>query len=462
MSPSCSSPSTRRGVLETTVGITTMALAGCISASPSTDPGQSPSDGSQSNQNGTPTPRTLSGAWPQFGANPRNTGYAVGISGPGASEPQLAWRYDAETPTMNTSPVVGDGVVYVPGSGDPGLIHAVDIETGDQLWQFEPAGYASSSPALVGETLYVGTWGKRFYAIDTATGESRWRQKIGHRFGASSPVVVDGIVYVGTNGDGPLVVSGPEDEEDFEACAFLALDAETGDLQWQYREFGEKENIDSSPAVDDGRVYFGAENSLYALATDTGDEVWTRDISIHPDSSPAVVDGVVYYGAPVDGTAETPAQVWALDASSGETLWTAGINDVSLRTSPAVADGTVYVAASSRRVCAGAGGGESECSGVTRGRLYAIDAATGDRQWTAPIKTDTRSSPAVADGVIYVGCRDGISAVTTDGEGAWRLSFDSHREDPPYVKSSPAVADGHVFIGASDGRLRAIRSADSA
>jgi outer membrane protein assembly factor BamB len=170
---------------------------------------------------------------------------------------------------MNTSPVIGDGTVFVPGSGDPGVIHAVDIESGDKRWEFEPAGYASSAPALIDDTLYVGTWGKQFYVIDIATGE-------------------------------------------------------------------------------------------------------------------------------------------------------------------------------------------------TRGQLYALDAATGDRDWTAPIKTDTRSSPAVVDDVIYVGCRDGISAVTTAGENAWRVSFESSRKDPPYVKSSPAVADGHVCIGASDGRLRAIRSATTA
>ncbi|QLG60340.1 outer membrane protein assembly factor BamB family protein [Halorarum salinum] len=363
---------------------------------------------------------------------------------------------------MNASPVVGDGIVYVPGSGDPGLIHAIDIETGDQVWQFEPEGYASSSPALVDGTLYVGTWGKRFYAIDADSGEEAWSREIGHRFGSSSPVIADGTVYVGTNGDGPLIVSGPDDEEEFEACKFLALDADTGETQWEYREFGEKENVDSSPAIADGRVYFLGETAVYAVDAETGDEVWTRSISTHSGSSPAVVDGVVYYGAPTDGESEIPAQVWALDASSGETLWTAGIDDVSLRTSPAVADGTVYVAASSMRVCYGGGGdGEPECSGVTRGQLYALDAATGERRWTAEIKTDTRSSPAVADGVIYVGCRDGVSAVTTAGENAWRVAFESDREDGPYVKSSPAVIGGYVFIGASDGRLRAISATES-
>jgi outer membrane protein assembly factor BamB len=363
---------------------------------------------------------------------------------------------------MNTSPIVGDGTVYVPGSGGPGLIHAIDIETGETVWEFEPAGYASSALALADGTLYVGTWGKAFYAIDADSGAEEWRQDIGHRFGSSSPVVADDTVYVGTVGDGPLVVSGSEDEEEFEACAFLALDAATGETEWHYREFDPKDNIKSSPTLAGGRVYFGGENAVYALDAETGDEVWTRHIATHPDASPAVVDGVVYYGAPTGGGSGPPATLWALDAASGDTVWTAGIDDVSLRTSPAVADGSVYVVASSRRVCTSVGGdGEAECSGVTRGRLFALDTASGDRQWTADIKTDTRSSPAVADGVIYVGCRDRLSAVTTDGETAWRVAFEGDREDGPYVKSSPAVTDGHVFVGASDGRLRAITAAPS-
>lgn len=448
---------TRREFLETTAGVAAVTLAGCLGTPPSADPERSPTAPPETGESGSET-TPPDDSWPQFGADPRNTGYAPDGTGPGRGEPALAWRYDGGTPTMNTSPVVSEGTVYAPGSGDPGLIHAVDVESGDRVWQFEPEGYASSAPALADGTLYLGTWGKRFYAIDAATGEEVWNNEVGHRFGSSSPVVADGTVYVGTYGDGPLVVSGPEDEAEFEACAFLALDAATGEIVWQYRAFGEKDDIRSSPAVDSGRVYFGGESAVYALDSETGDEVWTRTLSTHSDSSPAVADGVVYYGAPVRGGSgsETPARVWALDASSGETLWTAGVDDESLRTSPAIADGTVYVAASSTRVCYGAGGGESECSGVTRGRLYALDATSGEELWTADIETDTRSSPAVADGLVYVGCHDGLSAVTTDGENAWRMAFESDRDDAPYVKSSPALAEGHVFVGASDGRLRAV------
>lgn len=460
---------TRRRMLLVASGTaSTLSLAGCISQprSESTEGGPTETEpqSTATTEQSLETEIKVSGGqapWPQFGCNAQNIGYSPGVTGPEA-HPAIAWQFDAQTPTMNTSPVISDGTVYVAGSGDPGYVYAVDIETGDSEWRFEPAGYVSSAPALVDDVLCFGTWGKQFYAIDATSGEELWSIEVDHRFGSSSPVVVNETIYVGTIGDGPLVISDPEDEEQYEACALLALDASNGDERWRYDQFGEKENIDSSPAVVDGCVCFGSENALYALDTESGSVVWQRNISTHPDSSPAVAGGLVYYGAPVRSESEAPSQLWALDVETGETEWTANIEDQSLRTSPAVADGTVYVAASSMRVCLDSGGDDdSNCSGETRGRLYAVDATSGEHQWRAEIETDTRSSPAVANDIIYVGCRDGISAVTAEGESAWRIDFESDDEHEPYVKSSPAVSDDVVCIGASDGRLRAITSPET-
>ena len=441
--------SRRRFLVAAGVGITASAFAGCLSQTPG-DEGETTTtdDGTGPTTEGDAGSAT---AWPLFGHDARNSGHAPDATGP-ASDATVEWRFDGETPTMNSSPVVVDGTVYVPGSGDPGYVHAVDAETGESEWRFEPDGYASSAPAVVDGTVYFGTWGRKFYALDAATGDPDWETTVGHRFGSSSPVVSDGVVYVGTVGDGPLVVSG--DDEQFEPCAVLALDADTGEERWRYDDFGERENVESSPALADGRVHVGSENGVYALDASTGEVAWERtDVQTHADVSPAVVDGVVYSGAPNAADDGPPANLYAFDAATGDTRWTAGIDDVSLRTSPAVADGTVYVAASTTRACIPEA---DECSGTSRGRVYAVDAATGERRWTAPIETDTRSSPAVVGDRVYVGCNDGVSAVTTDGEAAWRIDFESDREDGPYVKSSPAVADGRLFVGASDGRLRAI------
>ncbi len=494
-SPSDAPDSTRRRLLASGgLLVGTAGLAGCISGTgskpttsetPTTDDGQ-PADGATADEETADEVAAEppgSTAWPQFGHDASNAGHARSASGPGA-DAALAWRFDAETPTMNSSPVVADGTVYAPGSGDPGYVHAIDAETGESVWRFEPAGYASCAPAVSDGRVYVGTWGKKFYALDAETGEQLWTNDAGHRFGSSSPAVADGTVYVGTVGDGPMVVSGEEDEEQFESCAVLALDAETGDERWRYDDFGEKENVESSIAVADGRVYFGGESAVYALDTDSGSVAWSREVAAHPQSSPAVADGTVYYGGPSAADEGPPAKLSALDAASGETVWTAGIEDTSLRTSPAIADGTVYVAASSTRACLLGGGepstetddggngtddgengtnggdgtedGDSNCSGTNRGRLYALDAASGERRWTAELRTDTRSSPAVADGAVYVGNGDGLSAVSTGGESLWRIAFDGERDGGPYLDSSPAIGGGRVFVGASDGRLRAI------
>ena len=62
--------------------------------------------------------------------------------------------------------------------------------------------------------------------------------------------------------------------------------------------------------------------------------------------------------------------------------------DGMVKSSPAVADGVVYV-----------GSGD--------GRLYALDARTGEEKWSFKTDGGVASSPAVAGGVVYFGSTDG-------------------------------------------------------
>lgn len=444
---------TRRYALQSLAATGSLLVAGCLdeTATPTAGGEQAPASDAP-----TETPRAATGSWPMFGADAGNSGYTRTGTGPGDTG-TIAWRFDGGTPTLNASPVYVDGTVYTGASGDPGGIFAIDPKTGDERWSVDPEGYVTSAPAVVDETLYVGTWGQRFYAIDTADGAERWSTTLAHRFGEASPVVVDDTVYVATYGYGPLVVSGPEDEEKFKAAAIIALDAGTGEEQWRYDEFGEKDRFSSSPAVDAAHVYVGAEDgTVYALDRTDGTVAWTRAIAGHPDPDPAVVDGTVYYASLHDRD-DTPGRLWALDATSGETQWTYDVADVSIRTSPAVTDDTVYLAASTTTACPGGGGTESECESSASGTLYAVDRQTGDRRWTASLPTDTRSSPAVADGYVYVGAGTGITAITTAGDMTWQLDFQQVSDrDSIYIDSSPAIGDGNVFIGCSDGHLYGI------
>ena len=66
----------------------------------------------------------------------------------------------------------------------------------------------------------------------------------------------------------------------------------TGDLQWVYTTEG---NVESSPAVVDGKVYIGStDGKLYCLDADTGASIWNYTTGDVITSSPAVADNRVY------------------------------------------------------------------------------------------------------------------------------------------------------------------------
>jgi len=220
----------------------------------------------------------------------------------------------------------------------------------------------------------------------------------------SSPAVADGKVYVGSEYSG--------------FCGRVyAFDALTGGFIWSYQTDNWAR---SSPAVADGKVYVGSDDGkVYALNALTGGFIWSYQTGGCVFSSPAVADGKVYVGS-------QDRKVYALNALTGAFIWSYQTGDW-VWSSPAVADGKVYV-------------------GSDDGRVYAFDALTGGFIWSYQTGDDVESSPAVADGKVYVGSQDrkvyALNALT----GAFIWSY----QTGGCVFSSPAVADGKVYVGSFD------------
>jgi outer membrane protein assembly factor BamB/serine/threonine protein kinase len=135
-------------------------------------------------------------------------------------------------------------------------------------------------------------------------------------------------------------------------------------------------------------------------------------------SSPAVADGTMYVGS-------NDCSLYAVDAATGNKRWQFD-TDGEVYSSPAVADGTVYVG--------------------SRYGLYAVDAATGNKRWQFGTSEKVYSSPAVVDGTVYVGSRDNslyaVDAAT--GDKQWQFGTGG------WVNSSPAVVGGTVYVGSGD------------
>lgn len=80
--------------------------------------------------------------------------------------------------------------------------------------------------------------------------------------------------------------------------------------------------------------------------------------------------------------------LYALNASTGAVIWTHKFGYI-VRSSPAVANGVVYVG-----------------SRWPAGGLHALDAKTGAELWHCSTGSDVNSSPVVVNGVVYVGAYD--------------------------------------------------------
>ena len=179
---------------------------------------------------------------------------------------------------------------------------------------------------------------------------------------------------------------------------------------------------------------------------------WTGTLGDVLFSSPAVAGGVVYLGAQ-DG------KLYAFDATGSapscsgspatcSPLWTA-TTDGPVVSSPAVKNGVVYVG--------------SCCLGAMPHKLYAFDAAgatncSGSPRvcaplWTAATGGDVPSSPTVSGGVVYIASDDG-KLYTFDAAGSTNCSGSPKTCAPLWTASifgnqnftSPAVAGGVVYV----------------
>jgi outer membrane protein assembly factor BamB len=66
----------------------------------------------------------------------------------------------------------------------------VDAGTGSEEWAFETGGEARSSPTVVDGTVYVGSDDSKLYAVDAGTGKQQWAFETGNEM-VSPPTVVD-------------------------------------------------------------------------------------------------------------------------------------------------------------------------------------------------------------------------------------------------------------------------------
>lgn len=387
------------------------------------------------------------------------------------------WTFATGGPVV-ASPVLERGVVYITSLS--GHLFAVDQATGKEKWRFKSRMPIASTPAVAQGVVYFVSSTGALAAIDAETGTAKWvfATERERRFEArnlhgyppasqtipdawdmytSSPAVVDGRVYFGS-GDGGV----------------YCVDAASGLLQWKFQT---GDVVHASPAVVGGTVYIGSfDGRFYAIDAATGLQRWFFQGGVDPaihnqqgfQASAAVVDGVVYVGS-------RDAHVYALDAATGRKKWDYPTSKSWVNTTPAVRNGIVYAATSDTA------------------RVMALDARSGRLLFNVDAKAYVFSSVALAGSIAVVGSHNGsvMAFDAASGRPAWEFRTESSRANsgglltregrlnpeaftPVFgdfqdmyidfqrfvslggVLSSPAIVDGVVFVASLDGNLYAL------
>ncbi len=128
--------------------------------------------------------------------------------------------------------------------------------------------------------------------------------------------------------------------------------------------------------------------------------------------------------------------MYAVDVSSGVELWN---NPFSCAmSSPAVSRGKVYIGSSNRK-------------------LHCYNADDGSERWNTTVNGPIYSSPVVANNTVYFGTNTANGTIyalnATDGTLRWSYALNPPPGSYYNIMSSPAVSDGILFVGADDGRV---------
>ncbi|WP_457097758.1 outer membrane protein assembly factor BamB [Lysobacter sp. P5_B9] len=321
---------------------------------------------------------------------------------------------------VRQGPAVADGRVYA--AAVEGGVRAFDLQTGKPVWHYESKLLLSGGPGAGDGLVVVGGLDGQVIALDAATGAEKWQAKVPAEV-IASPTIGLGSVFVRSN-DGHVT----------------AFDAASGERKWFWVYEVPTLSLRGNDAVvlGPGYVFSGNDDgSVSALSATDGHSLWNVAVAQPEGRSEldrlADVDGTpVLEGSTLFATS-FKKQTVAIDAPSGRAMWASQFGGA----------GRLGVA-SDRLVVADASGS-----------VYALDKSSGASLWQQPALARRLLTSAVVQGdYAVVGDYDGyLHWMKLDtGELAARA-----RMGGDALRGSPVVADGILVAQNIDGELAAFR-----
>ncbi|MFT3726407.1 MAG: PQQ-binding-like beta-propeller repeat protein [Terricaulis sp.] len=338
--------------------------------------------------------------WSQPGGNVANAPPNAG----GEASLRDAWRANLgqgsnKRVAIAAPPVVADGVLYFIDANQ--RVIAINSGNGHVLWtQTMRPRHAGRDHfargggiAVSGGKVFVTTGYGFIVSLDASNGHEVWRQDGGAPF-QSSPTISNGHVFA-INNDSELI----------------GMNAETGEVQWNYQAIAEPARILAAPSVAvDGETVVApfASGELVALLSANGSRLWEDSLS-----------------------------------RTGRLTSLSAINDIAGR--PVVSNGIVYAVSHS-------------------GVLVAIDIRTGSRKWAKPFAST--QTPCVIGGVLYAVSVDGELAAfdTATGNIYWVAQLRRYQHEDTHkgrvAWTGPIMVNSKLILANSMGEVVAISPAN--
>jgi len=307
--------------------------------------------------------------------------------------------FDPQGNIVWSAELSGGGAVAL--SADESVVYAVGLNklfaytsSGKRLWTFEsPTRHNLHGEPTVAQdgTIYVGSWDTNVYALNP-DGTLKWAFPTdGSIAPLASPTLSldEKTIYVGS-GDPNFDPGG----------TLYALSAD-GRERWHVRLDGNR--VSGVVVAADGTLFANGMSRVFHLGSD-GSIIWQSQDGTASSLAPSLSkNGIVYVGRGPDG------KFFALDASSGQTLWSfqTGVNPAYDPNNP-------------------------------KAPPYGVP-----------------TTPTIgADGVVYFGAMDGVFyALNPDGTLLWSFQTGDNIDE-----NGPALGpDGTLYFSSADGFIYAIK-----
>lgn len=336
---------------------------------------------------------------------------------------QIRWVNNIEANISFSSPLIYGDKVYVAATDDDlrgeGGIYALDIYSGELLWKYNTRNSIKNTIAIESGRVFAQDADGYLYAVNSTTGKLEWEKKLDAPI---YPILSEGLAAYGG-----VIYAGVGE-------SLCAIESNTGKEIWQNKDKWKvtRQSGTSSISVNESILIMGAQwDALYGHDTQTGELKWSlnQDGTRFRSSSPALYGNLAYF--------ISSKTFFIVNALSGKVITKKELDySVDVASTPLVTDKFIVF-------------------GTANNGLVALDRETLKEKWvvntlpsliytvpyqTFPINTVDTSPVLIGDLVVF-GASDGIlyGVDINTGTLQWR-----HTTGAPSF-SSMAVS-GNVLI----------------